>query len=278
MRLVACTLLALTGVDARACPPTIALRGDPALVAEIAGELARRGIEGSTEACPGPRATIHRRGGELVVEVEDADGSSSERAVAGVSTAATVIESFARVDVGAPLLATRTVVQPAAAPPPRLEPVAVHRSLYVSGGAESSFANDRTTWLGATVKLCIQLGPLCASARWRKLEVVDGMEASRHLNELLIGVDLPISLGRVLLVPGFAGGLGGMETTTGGMRRQTGGFRAEAQLAVAMPIAGALAIEVSTSAGLGDFDPAEVMGPAEPWGELRAGLGLRYRR
>jgi hypothetical protein len=257
------------GVARAAC---VELAGEPALVEAIGRELGTRGI--AVEACPSLRATVAWRGAELVVVVDD--GRSTERTVGEVATAATVIESFARGDVALPLLATRAVP----APPHREPPVEPPRpSLQLAANVESSFANDGTTWLGASAKICVRLGPLCAAARFRTMEVVEGLGGvERGLNELLIGVDVPIALGRWRLAPGFAGGLGGMETRVGGMKRETGGFRAETHVSLAIPIANQLAIDLSLGAGFGDFDRSLVMAPLEPSVELRGGIGLRYGR
>lgn len=99
--------------------------------------------------------------------------------------------------------------------------------------------------------------------------------------EVLIGVDVPIAMGRWLLTPGFAGGLGGMETRAGGMKRETGAFRAEANVSLSVPIARALAVDLSLGASFGeqnDFDGSTIEAPLEPWGMFRTGLGLRYTR
>lgn len=288
---------ALGGVArAESCPPAVTLAGDPALVEAIGRELGARGIRGAGDAgCPALRANVAWRGAELVVVIENPDGSSTERSVNEAATAATVIESFARSDVASPLLAARAVPaspspdSPALPPfPPRQEQPAPGRapsqSIHLLANFESSFATDSTTWLGASAKICIKVGPMCAAARFRAHMVVEGLRPhgmERDLIEVLIGVDVPIELGRLLVTPGFAGGLGGMETRAGGMKRETGAFRAEANVSLSVPIASKLAVDLSLGASFGeqnDFDGSTIDAPLEPWGMFRTGLGLRYTR
>lgn len=117
------TLAAAVGGVAWAdpCPPSVRLTGDPALVAEIARELGGRGIGVVVDGrCPSPHAHVARRGARLVVVIDNADGSSTERIVREAGTAATVIESFTRTDVAMPLLATRSI--PVSSLPPPLPP------------------------------------------------------------------------------------------------------------------------------------------------------------
>lgn len=287
VRLALLTLVAgfLGGVArADSCPPSVLLEGDAALVAAIAGDLLARGITTSAAGdCSPVRARVERRGHEIVIVVVEHTGSSTERVVTETATAATVIESFTRGDMALPLLATRTITAPSRAAPP-YEDATLQRtpspSIQLAAALESSLANDGTTWVGGNLKLCIRVGPICATARFRKSRVIDGLAAAeRDLAELLVGVDIPIPLGPVVLVPGFAGGFGGMDTYLAGMRRETGAFRGETHVALWVPLVFNLALEASLGAGLGqqtDFDRSGLMVPPEPWGALRAGIGLRY--
>lgn len=283
------TLVSAGAARAERCPPSARLSGEAKLVEGVARELAARGIATEGEAaCPSVRARIAARAGQLVVMIEGPDGAAGdERLVNEVSAAATVIESFARTDVALPLLAARST--PTRSTPPAVmatrseAPVAsaaprVHVALGAS--VESSRASDGTTWLGANAKICIELGAVCAAARYRASKVVAGFDATdiaREHSELLIGVDVPIALGgRLRLVPGFAGGVGRMETRIAGAKQSTGGFVAEGHVSLSRPIVHALAIEVSLGAVLGDYERASAMAPAEPPVSVRAGVGLRY--
>src|SRR5689334_14188874 len=99
------TVIGGFAAEAAACPRDAVIAGDGALVEEIAAVLRRRGIEGGPDdpSCPAVRAKISRRDGAYVVDVTSADGGQVERVVGELATAATVIESFTRSDVAAPL-------------------------------------------------------------------------------------------------------------------------------------------------------------------------------
>lgn len=270
------------------CPVTVRLVGEQALVTEIAVELGARGIVVSIdERCPSLLVRVTHRGPQLVVVIDTADGSSSERVVGEVRTAATVIESFTRTDVSNPLLSTRTFH--AAPMGPRVPPIdevslapearRVHFALTAS--LESSLTSDGVTWLGYNLKIGFELGPLYATARLRSSKVVGGLGApgvGRDHNELLIGVDVPISIGRLQLSPGFAGGVGRMETRASGMKYETGVFVGEVQLSLSIPIAHDLAVDVAIATVLGDYARTSQLAPAEPAVAVRAGIGLTYRR
>lgn len=283
--LLATSTVLASAARADACP-AVDLAGEPALVAVIAGELGARGIgDAEGAACAPLRAAVEWRGPLLVIAIDDGGAAPLERVVRDPATAATVIESFTRTDVASPLLAARAVPRTpeieAPAPAVPVAPAPRRTGVHLSASVESSFANDDTTWLGGSVGVCVRTGPICATARLRWAGVVGGFgaaEVERNVKELLIGVDLPIALGRVLVTPGYAGGLGGMETHVGGMDRHTGSFRAEAHVGLAVPVARALAMDLAVSLALGErteFDAAAMV-PSEPWGMVRAGLGLRY--
>lgn len=273
------------------CPPTVQLTGAPELVDEISRELGLRGISVAPDAhCPPLRATVTRRGAQLVIAIlgGEAAAPEAERVVSDVATAATVIESFARSDVATPLLAARAVSRASAAPPsapsaPSAPGPAPHHRVHVAASFESALGGDDTTWIGAKLQLSVGAGPIEVAALLRFNQVVDGFDAAdveRDLLEVLVGVDVPIALGRtVQVVPGFAGGLGGMETRLQGMKRETGAFRGEAHAALIVPIGRELAVELAAGASVGvqnDFDRSGVMAPPEPLVLLRAGIGLRY--
>ena len=102
LRLTACLLVSAPFAVAQACPPSVALSGDDALVRTVGDLLAARGITAPTTRCPAVRARVERRGAQLVVDGDGPDGARIERAVGEPATAASVIESWARSDVAAP--------------------------------------------------------------------------------------------------------------------------------------------------------------------------------
>ncbi|CAN5712608.1 hypothetical protein BH11MYX3_BH11MYX3_45630 [soil metagenome] len=290
-------LAALAGQSrADACAPTAVLSGDPDLVAAVSEILGGRGIALSPGDCPALRVQLVRRGEALVLELALDDAPPIQRVVAETSTAATVIESFTRADVGSPLLATHAIPSTTAdairtSPAPVLggspsRPSA--RGVHVFGAFETSYASDRTSWVGAHVGACITLGPVCAAARIRIASVAAGPgvwenQIERRSIEMLAGLDIPFALGRAMLSPGFAAGLGQMHTRgpTHEMRSETGGMRADVHLTLSIPISRHLAIDVFGAADLTqetivENGPEMATLPAEPRLIMRLGLGIRY--
>ena len=297
LALLALVVAALTGrASAQTCGPAVLLAGDPELVAVVGELLGARGIELAPGACPSIRAHLERRGDALVIEVEPLDGPPIERVVAEAKTAATVIESFTRADVGSPLLATHAVPSTTSdelqvrSGPVVLAPApgAAARGVHVFGAFETSYATDRTSWLGAHVGACIMLGPVCAAARLRIANVATGPGVwkdalDRRSTELLVGLDIPFTFGRMVFSPGFAAGLGQMHThgATHEMRSETGGMRADVHATLSVPISRHLALDLFGAADLTqetnvEWGPQMVPLPAEPRLIVRMGVGLRY--
>lgn len=266
------------------------LDGDPSLVRSIGAELAERGIGHDTDCAR--VAHVERRGGELVISI-----ANITRTVRGVGTAATVIESFVREDVGSPLLAIRAVERPEVAieeknkkPPDIAQPaplVGGRSGWHLFAGLESSLASDGTGWGGMQLGACVMLGPFCAGARLRGTAVASedavwGM-LHRKSSEALLGVDIPFSIGRFLLMPGVAAGWGGVTTKdTPESRSRSNNFRAQLHTSFSIPITSSLAIDIYVAGTLVqqvEREPGYMDAlPDEPYGFLRAGVGVRYGR
>ena len=295
------------GGRAEACPPIVELEGDEHLVREIDDLLRARGIEDDAASCPGLRARLDRRGDAIAVEVIGPGGARIVRVVGELSTAATVIESFARADVGAPLLVRREA--PVAAPvvvprgarrfadgpdgaPAISQRHATTRGVQLFASIETSIGSDRTNWMGLQLGTCISLGPICAAARLREAKVVagDGVwktgELEREATELLVGIDIPLALGRMTLSPGFAAGLGVIrtETAAGAMQERepegSAGLRADVHATLTVPLGRRLAIDLSVAADMTQATrvrwTSDMAMPDEPLVLFRFGAGLRY--
>jgi len=210
---------------------------------------------------------------------------------ADARTAATVIESFVREDIGDALLAARAPPPPPPAHDDRVVAIVAvpssRRGVQLFGEFESSYGSDRTGWVGAHVGACVMLGPVCAAARFRHATVVGGPEVwdetSRRSAELLLGIDIPFGLGRMLLSPGFAAGMGVMHTRgeTHDMRVETGGLRADVHATLSVPVWHRLALDVFAAADLTqeahvEWGPEMAPLPPEPRLLLRLGAGLRF--
>ncbi len=319
--LILASLASLTGgpggrlARAGTCPPAVALTGDADAVRAVRAELDARGIAGETPSCPVLRARIERRGALLVVGIApDADGPEAPRAVPGAvpgavieravgepATAATVIESWARTDLAAPLLETRAVpaldVAPAAAAASiSAAPAApAAQGIQLSLSEETSLASDHTVWQGLQLGACVMLGPICAAARVHGGKVIakpDGWDRFvRKGAEAYLGIDIPIAAGRLRLTPGFAAGYGTMLTHHIGDGEKTGieisGPRAEAHIALAIPLTPHIAIDLATTAELTQATGMETHGsaptgdtailyPDEPRALFRFAIGVRY--
>jgi hypothetical protein len=134
------------------------------------------------------------------------------------------------------------------------------------------------------------IGPVCAAARARFANVVDGpapwrSQLERGGGELLVGGDLPLRVGKLAIVPGFGGGLGEIGTHVARisgekMFNRTGGLRAEVHAALSLPITRKLALDVAISADITQATSVETNTtmpfPAEPLWLVRLGLGVRY--
>lgn len=289
-------LVAAPTAQAAPCPPAVALTGDDALVTAIGELLGARGIAHETPRCPVVRAKVERRGAWLVVGIDGPDGVPIERTVTETATAATVIESWTRSDVAAPLLATHDLPAVGDAPGPAVVVVSppAARGIQLFAAAETSVASDRTVWQGMQLEACIMLGPICAAARVHGGKVISRPASwddfARKGAEVYAGIDVPIALGRTRLTPGFAAGYGTMFTRHHSDGEQMGveisGPRAEVHVAFSIPLSAHLALDLVTTGALTQATAMETHGqdvpdptvafPDEPRALVRFAVGVRY--
>lgn len=282
------SLLAPAAGRADDCPPAVELHGDADVIEDVARELVARGIDLASAAvdCVPIVAHVDRRDDTIIVRVGEA-----VRTVREAETAATVIESFARDDVNAPLL-PNTVAAPVA-PPQRLPPARTVaesveppaetvRGPHAFASLESTLASDRTGWLGLHLGACTMVGPVCVAGRLRTSALASNPddETRRTSWELLLGVDVPFVVRGWLISPGFGAGPSGMTTKIGDMHYRTNGLRADAHATVTVPMTKRFGLDVHVAANLMQqvhLEEGEGV-PVEPWGFFRVGLGLRYGR
>jgi len=284
------SLAAGAGRSVWACPPAVRLGGDKALVAEVAPVLSERGISTAPGECPALAIVLDKRGRATLVTAAGDDGGAT-REVTDVRTAATVIESWVRTDVEAPLLARRradddagggappTVVVDAPAPD-------ATGGLQAFALGESGLANDRTSSVGLQVGACAMRGPACVGGRARVATVADGpgeWEATmdREAVDALASLDLPVRLGRMVASSGVGLGLGWVHTheEASTQRRHTLGLRAESRLTLGYSVSARLAFEATLAFELARTVAArtttEVL-PADPSVLGRLGVGVRF--
>jgi hypothetical protein len=92
-----------------------------------------------------------------------------------------------------------------------------------------------------------------------------GHDLDRRGVELLVGGDIPFSLGNWVLTPGFGGGVGTVFTRlhTSGERmgEEVGGLRADAHVTLAYPLTRRLGLEAELSGGLTQATHIESFSP-----------------
>jgi hypothetical protein len=290
--------------------PAVRLAGDPALIAAVRAALADRGIATGARAAAAADVRLERRGSRIAIAAALGGGEAGGpvwREVSDARTAATVIESLVRTDVEAPLLSVRPVDPAPAAPPPAprgafadeddpppAAPAATvaavpaergGRGLQLFALAETSRANDRTSWIGVQVGACVMLGPVCAGARVRSAVVAAEpwpADIDRRGFEVLLGADWPLRLGRVVLSPGVGAGVGSTHTHQDGSRssEETGGPHADAHVGLSYPLGARTAIEATFALDVTQTTHVETSSPVplpdEPRLFARFAAGVRF--
>jgi hypothetical protein len=302
-------VICAAGHASAACRPGVRLDGDAALVGTVGAALGERGIATDVAddaggdptraqaACASARVTLQRRDARIAVSIASTREATVEREVTDARTATTVIESWVRVDVEEPLLASRTVALAAphppavTAPPPTTTivvapPANSGRGVQLFALAERSLASDGTAWLGLQIGACVSLGPFCLGGRARFAAAAgpqlrqDGLE--RHGFELLFDGDLPVHFGRATLSPGLGVGIGSVHTHQEGTGQSegTGGPHAEAHVSMMYSLRPHLALEAAMSVDVTETTHVEssstLILPDEPQFFARFGAGVRF--
>jgi hypothetical protein len=281
---------AISAAHAAPCPPSAKLSGDPKLVADVTTVLDQRGIP--VLACASVSVDLERNGDGLAVAID----GRAPRTVGDSRTAATMIESWVRTDVDGPLLGVRPIIAVAEqAPPPVLHEVMVPstwRGASVFALGQTAMASDGTGWLGAEVGACVNLGPMCAAARLRFARVAGGpgpfeFMLDRTGVELLIGGDIPVSVGKMTLSPGFSGGVGTVVTHVADMQdgshrgSEIGGMRADVHCSLLYPLSHRFAAELALSLDFTQATHVETYSPTVEFPDVplflaRISFGIRY--
>jgi hypothetical protein len=284
-------VLAAQRTSAAECPATAVLEGEGALVDSIDAQLARRGIATTPTAdCPVAKARIERRGTAVTVIVTDPNGRRSERALADLDAAASLIESWARQDMNAAALLGWTepapvVIEPVDTVVTRVPITLTTRArdpvtLVAAGEASAGF--DGTSWIGARATACVRIGPVCAGATARMLS-----NEPRRSYDALASIDLPIALSRRIVVLAGAGvGAGWFQAPISQGEafsiRTTTGVRIDARAQLSVSLARYVALHAGISLGGSPQAPATLEADGdmpvlngEPAGFVRGDLGLR---
>jgi len=275
--------------DERVLPA--ALEGDAELVARVGEELARRGVTIGTGE-DAVSAALFQEADGIRVALRDPQGRTTLRMVSSVDTAAALVESWARRDIADPLLEPRAPPPPLPPPPPRSEPavaapvpITPPPSQWIPVLQLSGETWDRSVWVSGSVGACIHVGGLCLGGTARLARQLEAREqqlgdrywvAYRQTDlEALAVAELPISLGRPVLLLGVGAGLGWRFDGYGVI----GGVRGEARVGLLLPLWSKLALEVGLAAALAPaddhFDPM-FPEPRPMERQLRMGIGLRW--
>jgi hypothetical protein len=291
--------------SAPACGPSALLEGDGPSLEAVARDLEQLGIATAPPPeCASVRVHVEGTPYGLAVKIVDAYGRASERVTSGPAAAATLVESWARTAVLAPLLPRRTAGRPADPPDPDEAPTIAtpampardRREVSIAASAETSMATDRSVWVGVTAGVCLTVGRACAGALARVSvdSEVSGDSRTRHSDRLetdvLLGAWLPLRFERLTLAPGMALGVGWLRTaaphTTSAdgdpVDADAGGLRVSASLRLSYAVTPTLAVDLGVAT---DVAPLAHTGPyamdgivlaGEPRGYLRGGLGMRW--
>lgn len=311
--------------DEAPCAPAVQLEGSPRLVAGLSRALSRRGIVSSAPAgCPVLIVRLGEQGALMTLTMRE-ERRRSERTVADLDTAVAVIDSFARSDISAPLLAAPPSAplpprpplhQPSQAPAQPQPDSAQAPRLAVMLMPTAAVDANVAPWLGADLRLCTRLGPLCVGMLFRFAADLpslrrDGLLDQRFASEIYATAELPLRLSsRFTFAPGVGLGAGWVRHRVHGRSGtppppgtssdpdndsddyfdlaevNDGGLRIELRLLLACRLGAGLALALDASGSAAPIDSpavALVLGKdmAErvtptPWGALHFGLGLRW--
>jgi hypothetical protein len=197
---------------ASACPPAVALKGDPTVVVAIGDILSRNGISTAPEdGCPSAEATVARSKGGFAVRIQDPSERLIEREVVDCESAASIIESWVRSDLSANMLSPPTVSAPYRESnqeklSTNTEDDQIQKSdspsasALIDLGFEAGAGFDGSVWFGGVLSGCAILGPTClgAAAKLGSDPALSGdselLETRRMILDLLAVADFPFFL------------------------------------------------------------------------------------
>jgi hypothetical protein len=271
------------------CPPAAHLDGARQLVGAVTRLLRAHGVAVDH---PAPAACVDAtvrvsieappRGAPLTLHIQDRFGRASEREVADVDTAASLIETWAMQEdqslVTPPVLASAPVVVAAPAAPPWM----------VLASVEAASASDGSVWVGPTLGGCGRVGRLCVGGRTRIARDTrmggppDDHVFTRTDIDVLATVGTTIGHGRLTFTPTLGIGAGRVSSsrpppgpTTNPLSATSYGPRGEAGAIVALALSRHWSIFLEGNAMLARLGAAEgAPSPlTPPTAFFRAGLG-----
>jgi hypothetical protein len=275
------------------CPPAAHLDGARRLVGAVGRLLRAHGVTVDPASCSSAavRVSIEAppRGAPLTLHIRDRFGRASDREVADVDTAASLIETWA-------LREDESLVAPPALPPaPAL--VAAPKAVVpaaapwvVDASIEAAAASDGSVWYGPTLGACGLVGRLCVGGRARVARDAgrggppDDHVYTRTDVDVLATVGAELGSGRVTLTPRIGVGAGrasssrpALPGTTSAPSSASTGPRGEAGAIAALALSRRWSIFFEGNAMLARLGAGESGAAALqcPTAYFRAALGLR---
>jgi len=281
------------------CLPTATLEGDLTLGRAVRQLLQLRGI--STERmddCPAVSATLHKSSAGIDVILDDGPDRQHRQAVSDIGTAATIIESWTRSDLSAPLLEKRQPLLSAAESQPGTVTAAVQQSvppILVGTLIGLDRGNDGSIWIDSQVTGCVRVGPLCPGALFRvgfdlrQTGSSDRLNTDRTTFDLLITTDYRIQLPTLVLSPGMGFGVSYLRgrspspAISGATEvEDLGGLLADLHLSTEIPLRRHLTVEFRLGADVSPLTATtavtenNIILAGKPRWSIRGGIGLRY--
>ena len=304
---------AVRGAEQQACPPGVRLLGDEAAAQAVSALLLAAGVQTSGEQhCVTVIAELRREpDGRLGVRLADTQGRSTDRLVSDAETAAAVIESWARVDLVAPMLeAPAQAVPEVELAAPGQAPSAASKPETHAGGVPArprtdfgatawlgvSLANDDSLWTDLSIAACLRVGAACLGAELRgsfDTEVNDALHTDRGEVAGLLSAEFVLAIpeSRWRVSPGFAAGAGyvssevdadgspeiGHAVSRGDVSMRLGVFaHVAAALVRGVHLSGRLGFEVAPLARTRAESEDGVLIAGLPRWYLRFAVGVRY--
>ncbi|NOY90562.1 MAG: hypothetical protein GXP55_05075 [Deltaproteobacteria bacterium] len=285
----------------------VSLEGDPVLTLDVQARLARRGVVTAADpSCPAVTVSLSVCEAGIRMTVVDSMRPTEERVVSDTSVAASVIESWARQDIDAPLLRGpefESAVAFASAEldlelvelQPRPREPAPSRYFAATTSVGLGVAGDESVWLDSELRACLGFGPLCTGAVIRgRFDLGLSGDSSQFSTErtgldVLLTAGVPADVGTMELTPSIGAGAGWLHSRSGGDRlrdgavsRDSAGIRLEVRLDLAIPLAThwaistALQLLVSPLAHTAPGMDGGTLLAGEPRWSIGAEIGLRY--
>jgi hypothetical protein len=213
-------IFGLLASSAGECPAAAVLEGDETLVRTVQARLEARGLASEPLlGCDAVRVSLAAHGDQIAMQIAAGESQPIARSAHDASEAATIIESWARTDVAAPLLEhelpPRPPLRPAAPDekspqqtptddaPPLVEP----RPFAIGASAAAGLGSDGSKWFGIDIRGCFLVWRVCLGGRFQPAFELRGAgdfgQQPRLSLDFMATADLPLVLDFLEVAPGF---------------------------------------------------------------------------